>query len=65
VRNELLLPEEEWAILESLDFEKSGAGRGGVDEQAEFIKMLYTTRLRKYRNLAYFGGASGALSETS
>ena len=60
-----MLPEEEWAFLESLDFERSVAGRGGVDEQAEFIKMLYTTRLSKYRNLAYFDGAAGALSETS
>lgn len=60
-----MLLEEEWAFLESLDIERSSAGRGGVDEQAEFIKMLYTTRLSKYRNLAYPGQAAGALSETS
>lgn len=59
------VPEEEWAFLESLDFERSGAGRGGIDEQAEFIKMLFTTRLSKYRNLGYLGGAAGALSETN
>jgi len=60
-----MLPEEEWAFLDSLDFERSGAGRGGIDEQAEFIKMLFTTRLSKYRNLGYPRGAAGALSETN
>ncbi|KAG0133792.1 hypothetical protein HOY82DRAFT_482322 [Tuber indicum] len=64
MRNALMSPDEEWAFLESLDFESLGADGEEPGEQAEFVKMLYTTRLSKYKNPAYFNKATEILSET-
>lgn len=77
MQNSLMSPDEEWAFLESLDFDSvalpagggsgGGAGAGEVDasasqEAAEFTRMLYTTRLSKYRNPAEFTTAYDSLS---
>lgn len=61
MKNALMSPQEEWKFLESLDFDGLGAdGEGG--QEAEFVKMLYTTRLSKYKNPASFNQATETLS---
>lgn len=85
MQNSLMAPDEEWAFLESLDFDSvalpagtgtgtgAGGGGGGIgmggagdvsasQEAAEFTRMLYTTRLSKYRNPAEFTTAYDSLS---
>ncbi|KAL8711701.1 MAG: hypothetical protein Q9220_003872 [cf. Caloplaca sp. 1 TL-2023] len=75
MKNCLLPPHEEWAFLESLDFDsiissssststdsQGGGGGGGGGEAADFTKMLYTTRLSKYKNPAEFSNAVESLS---
>ncbi|KAK2002681.1 tetratricopeptide [Colletotrichum falcatum] len=62
--NALLSPDEEWAFLESLDFDSITVS-GDVSssqEAAEFTKMLYTTRLSKYREPSAFIAACDSLS---
>ncbi|KAF4780225.1 tetratricopeptide [Colletotrichum scovillei] len=62
--NALLSPDEEWAFLESLDFDAISVS-GDVSssqEAAEFTKMLYTTRLSKYREPSAFTAACDSLS---
>ncbi|UPK94657.1 hypothetical protein LCI18_005592 [Fusarium solani-melongenae] len=62
--NSLLSPDEEWQFLESLDFDSIHVP-GDVSssqEAADFTKMLYTTRLSKYRNPAAFETAYDSLS---
>ncbi|KAH8177250.1 anaphase-promoting complex, cyclosome, subunit 3 domain-containing protein [Sarocladium implicatum] len=58
MKNSLLSPDEEWQFLESLDFDSITAS----EEAADFTKMLYTTRLSKYRNPAAFETAYDSLS---
>jgi anaphase-promoting complex subunit 6 len=60
MKNALMSPDEEWDFLESLDF----AGYDGDEnsEEAQFVKMLYTTRLSKYKNPAVFNSATEKLS---
>lgn len=58
MKNSLLSPDEEWQFLESLDFDSIG----GSEEAADFTRMLYTTRLSKYRNPAAFETAYESLS---
>ncbi|KAM5374882.1 hypothetical protein ACJZ2D_006226 [Fusarium nematophilum] len=63
--NSLLSPDEEWQFLESLDFDSihvSGDTVSSSQEAADFTKMLYTTRLSKYRNPAAFETAYDSLS---
>jgi anaphase-promoting complex subunit 6 len=62
--NSLLSPDEEWDFLESLDFDSINVpGDVSSSQQAaEFTKMLYTTRLSKYRNPAAFRDAYESLS---
>lgn len=65
--NSLMAPDEEWAFLESLDFDSVAPSGAGGDpsagqEAAEFTRMLYTTRLSKYRNPAEFTAAYDSLS---
>ncbi|KAK4093524.1 hypothetical protein Purlil1_1858 [Purpureocillium lilacinum] len=62
--NSLLSPDEEWQFLESLDFDSiSVAGDASASQEAaDFTKMLYTTRLSKYRNPAAFETAYDSLS---
>ncbi|KAF5587072.1 anaphase-promoting complex subunit 6 [Fusarium pseudoanthophilum] len=62
--NSLLSPDEEWQFLESLDFDSIHVSGDVSSSQqaAEFTKMLYTTRLSKYRNPAAFETAYDSLS---
>lgn len=64
MNNNLLSPDEEWQFLESLDFDAIHvSGDASASQQAaEFTKMLYTTRLSKYRNPAAFETAYDSLS---
>ena len=64
MKNSLLSPDEEWQFLESLDFDAiTVAGDVSVSQEAaEFTRMLYTTRLSKYRNPAAFETAYDSLS---
>lgn len=61
VDNSLMSPEEEWAFLESLDFESLGAP-GASPEMPDLIKNLYITRLSKYARPKEFTNASETLS---
>ncbi|KAM0264300.1 hypothetical protein ACHAQJ_000790 [Trichoderma viride] len=64
MKNSLLSPDEEWQFLDSLDFDSihlSGDPKSS-QEAAEFTRMLYTTRLSKYRNPAAFDTAYDSLS---
>lgn len=64
MKNSLLSPDEEWQFLESLDFDSVtvSADASSSQEAADFTKMLYTTRLSKYRNPAAFETAYESLS---
>ncbi|KAL8872596.1 MAG: hypothetical protein Q9174_001794, partial [Haloplaca sp. 1 TL-2023] len=64
-KNCLLSPEEEWTFLESLDFDTVNAHSttDSSQEAAQFTKMLYTTRLSKYKNPADFSNAVESLSQ--
>ncbi|KAF5537380.1 anaphase-promoting complex subunit 6 [Fusarium subglutinans] len=62
--NSLLSPDEEWQFLETLDFDSIHVSGDVSSSQqaADFTKMLYTTRLSKYRNPAAFETAYDSLS---
>ncbi|KAF9768762.1 hypothetical protein IL306_013893 [Fusarium sp. DS 682] len=64
MNNSLLSPDEEWQFLESLDFDSIHVSGDVSSSQqaADFTKMLYTTRLSKYRNPAAFETAYDSLS---
>ncbi|KAL7918606.1 anaphase control protein cut9 [Trichoderma austrokoningii] len=64
MKNSLLSPDEEWQFLDSLDFDsiQLAGDPKSSQEAAEFTKMLYTTRLSKYRNPAAFDTAYDSLS---
>lgn len=63
MKNSLMSPDEEWAFLESLDFDSiSPEDSSTSQEAAQFAKMLYTTRLSKYKNPTDFNNASETLS---
>lgn len=64
MKNSLLSPDEEWQFLESLDFDSIHVSGdiSSSQEAADFTKMLYTTRLSKYRNPAAFETAYDSLS---
>ncbi|PNY26492.1 Anaphase-promoting complex subunit cut9 [Tolypocladium capitatum] len=64
MKNSLLSPDEEWQFLESLDFDSISVSDdvSASQEAAHFTKMLYTTRLSKYRNPAAFETAHDSLS---
>ena len=64
MKNSLLSPEEEWQFLESLDFDAVHVPGdvSGSQEAADFTRMLYTTRLSKYRNPDAFETAYESLS---
>lgn len=65
MKNSLMSPGEEWAFLESLNFEsvqpelEDGAG---APEAADFVRKLYITRLSKYSRLEDFTTAVDTLS---
>jgi anaphase-promoting complex subunit 6 len=64
MKNSLMSPDEEWQFLESLDFDSISVvgDMASSQEAAEFTKMLYTTRLSKYRNPGSFTTACETLS---
>ncbi|KAI1853760.1 hypothetical protein JX265_003906 [Neoarthrinium moseri] len=64
MKNSLMSPDEEWQFLESLDFDSIHVpgDSSSSQEAAEFTKMLYTTRLSKYRNPSSFTTACETLS---
>ncbi|KAI0166878.1 TPR-like protein [Hypoxylon sp. FL1284] len=64
MKNSLMSPDEEWQFLESLDFDAITipGDASSSQEAAEFTRMLYTTRLSKYRNPASFTTAYDSLS---
>ena len=63
MKNSLMSPDEEWAFLESLDFDSISAEDSSTSQEAaQFTKMLYTTRLSKYKNPTDFNHASETLS---
>ena len=67
MKNKLMSPDEEWAFLESLDFDSivtslPSDSPDSNQEAAQFTKMLYTTRLSKYKNPHEFGHATETLS---
>ncbi|KAK5683145.1 anaphase-promoting complex subunit Cut9 [Elasticomyces elasticus] len=64
MRHSLMSPGEEWAFLESLNFD-SIQTEGDSDTQSEaadFVRNLYTTRLSKYSRTADFTLALDTLS---
>lgn len=64
-KNSLLSSEEEWEFLQSLDFESISAGGGDPDasqEIADYVQMLYSTRLSKYQNQDAFNTACESLA---
>jgi anaphase-promoting complex subunit 6 len=64
MKNSLMSPDEEWQFLESLDFDAItvSGDPSSSQEASEFTKMLYTTRLSKYRNPTSFTTACETLS---
>lgn len=63
MKNSLLSPGEEWEFLESLDFDSIIASDTSTSQEAaQFTKMLYTTRLSKYKNPDEFSHAAETLS---
>jgi len=64
MKNSLMSPDEEWDFLESLDFDSISVAEDSSSSQeaAQFAKMLYTTRLSKYKNPIEFNTATETLS---
>lgn len=62
MKNNLLAPDEEWAFLDSLDFDSLKTAAGDHGKTAEMVKLLYTTRLSKYKHSDRFEGAVSTLS---
>lgn len=64
MKNCLMSPDEEWEFLDSLDFDAISIpdDTEASQEAAAFTKMLYTTRLSKYKNPAQFTMATETLS---
>ncbi|KAI4170491.1 MAG: hypothetical protein LQ348_007101, partial [Seirophora lacunosa] len=64
MKNCLLSPDEEWAFLESLEFDAVITDNtDSSQEAAQFARMLYTTRLSKYKNPSEFSNAVESLSQ--
>ncbi|KAI9798641.1 MAG: anaphase promoting complex subunit cdc16 [Piccolia ochrophora] len=67
MKNSLMSPDEEWSFLDSLEFDSissdpSSSSPSSAQEAAEFTRMLYTTRLSKYKNPSVFTTATETLS---
>lgn len=63
MKNCLMSPDEEWQFLDSLDFDSINTGDASSSQEAsEFTKMLYITRLSKYKNPQNFTSATETLS---
>lgn len=63
-KNSLLSSEEEWEFLQSLNFESINAGGDpeASQEVADYVQMLYSTRLSKYQNQDAFNTACESLA---
>lgn len=63
-QNSLLSSEEEWEFLKSLDFESISAGSDpdASQEIADYVQMLYSTRLSKYQHQDAFNTACESLA---
>lgn len=61
--NNLLSPDEEWDFLESLDFESLETAANDGGKTAEMVKLLYTTRLSKYKHPDRFESAVTSLTK--
>jgi anaphase-promoting complex subunit 6 len=64
MKNSLMSPDEEWAFLNQLDFDSiqtTDNDPSTAQEAAHFTRMLYTTRLSKYKNPAEFAEAAETL----
>ena len=63
MKNSFMSPNEEWEFLESLPFDSiAGVDDSSAQEAAQFARMLYITRLSKYKNPAEFNHATETLS---
>lgn len=62
VDNSLLSPDDEWAFLDSLDFDSLAAAPGASPEMPDLVRNLYITRLSKYARPSDFANASETLS---
>ena len=67
MKNKLMSPDEEWAFLDSLDFDSvittPPSDHSDLSQHAaQFTKLLYTTRLSKYKNPQEFNHATETLS---
>ncbi|KAI9667090.1 MAG: anaphase promoting complex subunit cdc16 [Alyxoria varia] len=68
MKNALMSPEEEWRFLDSLNFDSITVGTGdpsdpsSSQQAAELTRMLYITRLSKYKNTSEFTTAVETLS---
>ncbi|EFX02475.1 cell division protein [Grosmannia clavigera kw1407] len=73
-KNALMAPDEEWEFLQSLNFDSIAVSTGSgseadgnsdmdaAQEAADFTRMLYSTRLSKYRNPEGFATAVECLT---
>ena len=63
MKNSLMSPDEEWEFLDSLNFESVAVDDLTMSQEAaQFVKMLYTTRLSKYKNTVELTNARETLS---
>ncbi|KAF2717519.1 TPR-like protein, partial [Polychaeton citri CBS 116435] len=62
MKNSLMSPGEEWAFLETLNFDNIASGEGDGQTAADFARNLYTTRLSKYGRPEDFNAALDTLS---
>ena len=68
MKNSLMSPDEEWEFLDSLEFDtiasnfSPNADPSSIQEATQFTKMLYTTRLSKYKNAPALAHATETLS---
>ncbi|OUM53088.1 hypothetical protein BVG19_g2338 [[Candida] boidinii] len=56
IKNHLMTPDEEWELLSLIDFDDA-------DNNGELVKLLYTTRLNKYKNVALYEEAEQTLKD--
>ncbi|QPG75092.1 hypothetical protein FOA43_002433 [Brettanomyces nanus] len=56
ITNSMLTPDEEWDLLSHLNFDDA-------DNNAELVRLLYTTRLSKYKNVHKFEDAELKLKD--
>lgn len=56
ISNHLLTPNEEWDLLQCLNFDDA-------DNNNELVKMLYTTHINKYKNLNLYEDAKQRLKD--